>query len=93
MDDAVDSQDSLPPDITTLLAKAWKLAETFAHERDGETLKQIVRVIKQMNEQGYDFIWDRRRHIVGATKRKSTLGGKIDGEMDEGEKGGTGGTR
>ena len=57
--------------INQLLDKAFLIAEDFRYTHSKESLIGIIQIIVSLNKLGYDFIWDRRRHIVGAHARRS----------------------
>jgi hypothetical protein len=61
--------------INQLLDKVFVIAEDFRYTHSKESLIGIIQVIVSLNKLGYDFIWDRRRHIVGAHKKTATLPG------------------
>lgn len=57
--------------INQLLDRAFLIAEDFRYTHSKESLISLIQIIVNLNKLGYDFIWDRRRHIVGAHKKSA----------------------
>lgn len=58
--------------INQLIDQAHMNSEEFIRTRHRGPLILVIQAIVSLNKLGYNFIWDRRRHLVGATRKGAT---------------------
>ena len=57
--------------ISQLIDQVHHDSEEFIRTKGRGPLVRVIQAIVSLNRLGYDFIWDRRRHIVGAHRKET----------------------